>query len=173
MTESPTAASATIRNRSGIVWLVVVGALAVFLLVDVAARGGFFQVLLLAPWLLLPIWVVLAFLVLPALTVDDRGVLVRNPFRRTAFGWSRVREVDSRWQIGFRLVDGRSVQAFGAPLRRGRAAASDSGELDHVLALRNAGTRGDDPVVLRWNLGVLAALAVLLVWAAVAVAVTR
>ncbi len=173
MTEGPAAASATIRNRSGIVWLAVVGVLVVFLLGDVALRGGLLQMALITPWLLIPVWTIVVFLVLPRLEVSRQGVIVRNPFRTTEFGWSRVDDISSRWQIGFRLVSGRSVQAFGAPLRRGRAAtAADTDELDHVIALREAG-HGDSgaPVSVRWNRGVLVSLAVLTAWAALATAI--
>lgn len=177
------AASRTIRSRTGIVWLVVVGVGVAALLVDVLVRGGALDLVLVAPWLLLIVWVVWAFLATPSLRADERGVSVRNPLRSTTAGWAAVREVTLRWQLELRLDGDRrlqvwAVQARRAPRRTGDAAAAGSGREQQVLEdlrdLRTSAVRSASADVRqRWNLDALVVLAVLVVWAAVAVAVTR
>lgn len=178
---SAEAASRTIRSRAGIVWLVVVGVGATVLLVDVLVRGGATDLLLTAPWLLLIVWVVWAFLASPSLRADDHGVSVRNPFRSTTAPWAAVREISLRWQIELRLDGDRRVQVWAvqarrAPRRTGETAGSgrEREVLDDLRALHAAASRGRGAAVRRrWNLDVLVPLAALVIWAAVAVAVTR
>jgi hypothetical protein len=173
---SERATGRTIRSRTGIVWLVGTALVAAALLVDVLLRGGPLQLVLIAPWLLLPVWLAWAFFTAPGIRVDAAGAVVRNPLRTTAFGWSRVETIRSRWQVAFALTDGRTVQAYGAPAAapgRRRANEQADGVVEELEALRSAAGAADAPVTARWNLDALIPLAVLVVWAAAAVAVTR
>ncbi|MGB4136372.1 MAG: PH domain-containing protein, partial [Microbacterium sp.] len=178
----------TYRGWSGATVSVLAAAVAVFLLVDVVVRGGGVQLLLLAPWVLLGLWVVYEASAASFFRVDDDGVLVQNLLRRTAFGWNRVRDVDYVWQVQFSLDDGRTVAAMGGPARSrprrqtarerdvegprvpaGITALAELEERRHAAA----GPAADAPIHRTWDWPALAALLVIAVWAVVAVLVTR
>ena len=71
--------------------------------------------LLLAPWVLLGLWVVYEIAFVSVVRVDGEGAMVQNMLRRTSFGWSRVRDIDLRWQLVFSLEDGSELSSYGGP----------------------------------------------------------
>lgn len=73
---------------------------------------------------------------LPAVRVDDAGVVVQNPLRTTAVPWSRIDGLETRFGLKLVLRPSGTVSAWGAPaasrrqsaalLRQSRATASRS-----------------------------------------------
>ncbi|WP_345750948.1 hypothetical protein [Microbacterium rhizophilus] len=120
-----------LRASTGLVWLVGVAAVALFLLGDVVVRGSWAQALLVAPWMLIPVWFVYVFLYAPHLAVDEDRVRVHNPLRTIDLPWSTVDDVVMRWQLEFHLtadaaatgVGGRKgiVESWAVTHRRRRA----------------------------------------------------
>ncbi|MGB3376783.1 MAG: PH domain-containing protein [Microbacterium sp.] len=175
------------RAWTGIVFLAIAVLAAVFLLGDAVARAGFEQMLLLAPWVLFALWVIYAASAASVLRVSDQGVVVQNLLRRTTFGWSHVKDVDFRWQLEFLLDNGATVAAMGGPARsrprrqtkqelevEGKKAPSGVRELADIRdRWKTAPSDADAPVRRSWDWAALGALAVLIVWAAIAVAITR
>lgn len=177
-TPHPSAAGRTIRGNAGLVWLVVTGAAVLGLLIDVLVRGGAVDLLLIAPWMLLPVWVVWAFLASPRLRADAEGVSIRNPLRTTSGPWSSVEDLAMRWQVEVRFVGGRTVQAWSVAARKANPRNPEQPaerELEILRELREAAAPSAlAPVpTVRWNADILLVLAALIVWAAVAVVVTR
>ncbi len=176
VSESPDGAR-TFRAPSGTVMLVLSILLAVFLLGDVVVRGGWMQLLLIAPWLLLALWVVYEVSFVSHIRIDGTGARVQNLLRRTDFGWSHVRDVDLRWQLVFHLDDGTELTSWGGPAhaRPRRSHMRDdeetkvAGALRQFTAIRDrwqegAGTAG--PSIRRsWDVPALMALATILLWA--------
>ncbi|WP_341939753.1 PH domain-containing protein [Microbacterium sp. LWH10-1.2] len=182
--ESSSGAARTIRAASGIVSLVLCSALAIFLLGDAVVRGGWAQTLLIAPWVLLGLWVVYEIAFVSAVGIDDKGATVQNMLRRTSFGWSRVRDIDLRWQLVFSLDDGTDVSCFGGPakarpVRRPREdeeAKTPTGLRD-LTEIRDrwqgAPDEADAPIVRSWDLRALIALGVIVVWAVASVLIAN
>ncbi|WOF24432.1 PH domain-containing protein [Microbacterium betulae] len=170
----PDATSRTIRGNAGIVWLVLTAAVVLFLLGDVVVRGGAYQALLIAPWLLLPVWFVWVFLYAPHVTADRQGVRVRNPLRTTEIPWDAVREITLRWQVAFRLADGREIQAWAVAAKRPNRRSHDQPaerETEILRELReNALPSVGGEARQSWDVPALASLLALLAWAAAAVA---
>lgn len=177
----------TFRPWTGIVFLAITGLVAVFLLVDAVVRAGFTQMLLLAPWVLFALWVMYAASAGSVLRVSDQGAVVQNLLRRITFGWAHVRDIDFRWQLEFTLDDGSRVTAMAGPARsRPRRQTAQEREVEGVkqpagvreladirarwkAAAEDAGA----PIRRSWDWPAIAVLLVLIVWAAIAVAVTR
>ena len=112
---------------------------------------------------------------------DAAGAVVQNMLRRTSFGWSRVRDIDFRWQLEFSLDDGTRVSAYGGParsrptrtrVRDDEAAKAPAGVRD-LADIRDlwqaADGSADAPIRREWDVRALIALAVLVVWAVAAV----
>ncbi len=118
----------TFRAPSGPVAMVIGVALSLFLLGDAVARAGWGQMLLLAPWVLLVLWVVYVNTFASVVRIDDQGAMVQNLLRRTTFGWSRVRGVDLRWQLTFSLEDGKELSCYGGPAKASPAGSGRTGE---------------------------------------------
>lgn len=179
----------TYRAATGIAMLAGCAAISVFLLVDVAVRAGAEQVLLYAPWVLLVLWLVYESSVVSKVRVDDDGVQVQNFLRRTSFGWRRVTEVDLRWQLDFVLEDGRKLSCWGGPGRIQSPKMVRKGDTSEIKVpqslqiLSDVQTRweravqrevgADAPIRRSWDWPALIALALILAWAATAVALTR
>ncbi len=181
----------TYRTPTGIVVLIVCAVLSVFLLGDAVIRGSWGLMLLYAPWMLLVLWLVYEISVVSKVRVDDDGALVQNVLRRTTFGWHRVRELDLRWQLDFLLDDGRKLSCWGGPgrIRSPRMSKGDAvkvpsslRDFTEIQARWEAATEGppattgsaaDAPIRRTWDWPALIALVVIVVWAAIAVAVTR
>lgn len=175
------------RAWTGVVFLAIAALAAVFLLGDAVVRAGFAQMLLLAPWVLIALWVIYAASAASVLRVSDQGVVVQNLLRRTTFGWSHVKDVDFRWQLEFRLDDGTTITAMGGPARsrprrqtkqelevEGAKAPSGVHELSDIRERWKAAlSAADAPIRRSWDWAALGALLVLIVWAAIAVALTR
>ncbi|MFJ4224574.1 PH domain-containing protein [Microbacterium sp. NPDC089695] len=160
--------------------LVLCSLLALFLLGDAVVRAGWGQMLLLAPWVLLGLWVVYEIAFVSVVRVDERGATVQNMLRRTSFGWNRVRDIDLRWQLVFSLDDGRDVTCYGGPARARpvrRPTGDDEAKAPSGLAsltdIRDrwqaAGSDADAPITRGWDGRALIALGVILVWAVAAV----
>lgn len=167
----------TYRASSGPVVMVLTAALALFLLGDTAVRGSWGQMLLVAPWVLLGLWVVYQVSFVSHLRVDDQGALVQNMMRRTSFGWSRVRDIDFRWQLEFALDDGSTIGCYGGPARsRPRRSSMRAEEeapkapagvrdLSDIRDRWQAASGSDAPIQRTWDGPALIALAVIAAWA--------
>lgn len=190
----PRERSRTIRGNAGLVWLLLAAVVVAFLLGDVLIRGSAEQAALIAPWLLLPLWFVWTFLYAPSVVADPRGAIVRNPLRTTDIPWAAVESIALKWQVAFVLDSGRTVQAWaipaGKPTRRGvphpsereteilrelheqaaDGAVSDGAVSDGAVPAGGSGAAGR--VRTSWNVPQLIVLALLVVWAVAAVAVT-
>lgn len=175
------------RRSGSMLLLVLTSVVAALLLVDAAVRSGLVNTLLLAPWPLLVVWCVYVVGLASDVRADERGVQVQNLLRRIAIPWSRVQRIAMRWQLEITLVDDAVVSCFGGPSRTrarrlapGRVKEEGVAETDDGIAAMKrlranaAGSVDADARVQRtWDWSALTALAVLVVWAAVAVAVTR
>lgn len=167
--------------------LAVCAVVVVALFVDAVVRAGIGEALLLAPWMLLALWLIYAIGVASHVRGQADGVLVQNALRRTFAPWPRVRRIDMRWQVEIALDDGSILTCFGGPARMrpqrlgpGRTREDVGGEADDLVArLRRAKAdagpaRGEAAPILRsWDLPALGALLAIAVWAAIAVLVTR
>ena len=180
----PRERSRTIRGNAGLVWLLLAAAVVAFLLGDVLIRGSAEQAVLIAPWLLLPLWFVWTFLYAPSVVADPSGAIVRNPLRSTDIPWTAVQSIVLKWQAAFVLESGRTIQAWaipaGKPTRRGVPHPSER-ETEILRELHEQAADGAVPaggtapvgrVRTSWNAPQLIVLALLVVWAAAAVAVT-
>lgn len=176
----------TYRPVSGRVVLVLVIVAAAVLLVDALVRSGLGETLLLAPWVLLGVWVVYELSYISSVKVGERGGRVQNLLRVTEFGWRQVRDIDLRWQLVFSLQDDSDLTAMGGPARSrpnprprrdGDAGASvprGIRVLDEIRTLWQAAPDdADAPIRRGWDWPALVALVVIVLWAAVAVIITR
>lgn len=169
----------TFRAPSGPVAMVIGVALSLFLLGDAVARAGWGQMLLLAPWVLLVLWVVYVNTFASIVRIDDQGAMVQNLLRRTTFGWSRVRGVDLRWQLAFSLEDGKDLSCYGGPAKASPLRFRPNGgeervpsglrALDEIQARWEAApSTADAPIVRSWDRPAVIALVVIAVWAVAA-----
>ena len=171
------------RAASGPVLLVVCGLLAIFLLGDAVVRAGWGQMLLLAPWVLLGLFVAYVLSAASVIRVDSDGVVVQNMLRRTTFGWKRVRDIDMRWQIEFDLDDDTTLTCYGGPAlaRPRRSTQDEAGKAPAgLLALADlrerweaAADSADRPIRRSWDRPATVALVVIVVWAVVAVLIAN
>lgn len=172
------------RASSGTAVLVISGALALFLLGDTVVRGSWTQMFLVAPWVLLGMWVVYELSFVSMVRVDDRGVVVQNMLRRTSFGWARVRDVDFRWQLEFSLDDGSRLSAYGGPARsrpsrrqaaEGEASRAPAGirDLTEIRDRWEAADGADAPIRREWDVYALLALGAIVLWAVGAVLIAN
>lgn len=160
-------------------------ALSAFLLADAVFRAGWAQALLLAPWVLLGLWIVYEIAFVSFVRVDGQGAVVQNMLRRTSFGWLRVRDVDLQWQLVFALDDGTDIACYGGPVRarpgRRPADADEPGRAPtglHVLAeVRNRwqtpSADSDAPIRRSWDVRALVALGIIAAGAVVSVMVAN
>lgn len=177
-------AARTFRAASGPVSLVLCSLLAIFLLGDAVVRAGWGQMLLLAPWVLLGLWVVYEIAFVSVVRVDEGGASVQNMLRRTSFGWSRVRDIDLRWQLVFSLDDGTDISSYGGPARA-RPARRPSGDdeakapagLRDLTDIRDrwqaASSAADAPIRRTWDSRALIALGAIVLWAVVSVLIAN
>lgn len=141
--------------------------------------------LLLAPWVLLGLWVVYEIAFVSVVRVDDDGAIVQNMLRRTSFGWSRVRDIDLRWQLLFSLDDGTDLSCYGGPARARPVRRPTSGDdeakapagLRDLTEIRDrwqaAPQTADAPIRRAWDAPALIALGVILLWAVVSVIIAN
>ncbi|WP_247629627.1 PH domain-containing protein [Microbacterium croceum] len=161
--------------------MVLTGLLALFLLGDAVARGGWGPMLLLAPWVLLGLWVIYELSFVSYVRMDDDGVVVQNMLRRTSFGWRRVRDIDMRWQLVFSLEDSTDVTCFGGPAhaRQRRSRMREEHEQKAPAGLREltdirdrwqaSGPTANGQISRSWDGRALVALTVIIVWATISV----
>lgn len=169
-----------IRPTSGRIWLSLSAVVAIGLLIDVVVRGGWLQALLIAPWPLALVWFVYVFVYAPHVVADEHGVTVHNVLRITRVPWGAIADIVMRWQLEVRLTaaaGGRTIQAWGVPARRPRGRLRDQPADVEAEILRemklNADADGRDPRVTRsWDLIGVISLAVIAVWAAIAILAT-
>ena len=175
----------TFRASSGPVALVVGVLLGVFLLGDAVVRAGWGQMLLLAPWVLIVLWIVYVNSFASSVRIDDEGASVQNLMRRTTFGWQRVRAVDLRWQLVFSLDDGKDLSCYGGPAKAGaiRLPSRSDGEERVPAGIRAlteieqrweaASDTADAPIRRSWDRVAVISLAVIVVWAVLAIFVAN
>ncbi|WP_120493247.1 PH domain-containing protein [Microbacterium phyllosphaerae] len=178
-------AARTFRAASGPVSLVLCSLLAIFLLGDAVVRAGWGEMLLLAPWVLLGLWVVYEIAFVSVVRVDAQGAVVQNMLRRTSFGWSRVRDIDLRWQLLFTLEDGKDLSCYGGPARARPVRRPTSGDdeakapagLRDLTEIRDhwqdAPVTADAPLRRTWDSRALIALGVIVLWAVVSVLIAN
>jgi len=178
-------AARTFRAASGPVSLVLCSLLAIFLLGDAVVRAGWGQMLLLAPWVLLGLWVVYEIAFVSVVRVDAQGAVVQNMLRRTSFGWRRVRDIDLRWQLVFSLDDGSDLSCYGGPARARPIRRPTSGDdeakapagLRDLTEIRDrweaAPATADAPIRRTWDARALIALAAIVLWAVVSVLIAN
>lgn len=175
----------TFRAPSGPAALVIGSLLALFLLGDAVVRAGWGQMLLLAPWVLIVLWIVYVNSYASIVRIDDDGVTVQNLLRRVEFGWQRVRAVDLRWQLVFSLDDGTDLTCYGGPAKAGpiRVPSRRDGEEKVPAGIRAlteieerwhaAPETADAPIRRSWDRPATFALVVIVVWAVVAILVAN
>lgn len=174
----------TYRAPSGLVILIPSALLAIFLLADTVVRGSWGQMFLVAPWVLFALWLVYEISYVSTVRVDAQGVRVQNMLRRTSFGWSRVRDIDLRWQLQFALDDGRDLVCYGGPARARPPRKFRGEEVEMtvptgVRALTELRDRwqsapvDDAPVRREWDLHAIIVLGVIVAWALGAIYVAQ
>ncbi|MFC4140394.1 MULTISPECIES: PH domain-containing protein [unclassified Microbacterium] len=177
----------TFRTPTGIVAFCIAAVLVLFLLGDAVIRGSWTLMLLIAPWPLLGLWVIYEGSASSFVRVDERGVLVQNMLRRTTFGWERLRKADFRWQLEFFLDDDSKLTAMGGPAHaRARRQTEREREVEGVKVpagvralaeiqdrRAQADATADAPIRRSWDWPAVIALAVIAVWAVIAVLFTR
>ncbi|MFT4258781.1 PH domain-containing protein [Microbacterium sp.] len=177
-------AARTFRAATGLASFVLCALVALFLLGDAVVRGGWGQTFLLAPWVLLALWVLYEFTWASCVRIDAQGAVVQNLLRRTTFGWAQVRDIDLRWQLVFTLADGKDLTCFGGParsrpVRRSREdeeAKAPAGirELTEIRDRWQAAPAAADAAIRRsWDVPALIALGVIAVWAVAAIAIAN
>lgn len=102
-----------LRAPAGLIWLVGVAAVVLFLLGDVVVRGSWQQLLLIAPWTLIPVWFVWVVLYLPHVAIDAEGAHVHNVLRTIHLPWATVDDLVMRWQLEFHLTPDAAAAGFG------------------------------------------------------------
>lgn len=173
------------RATGAVVLLAICSAVTLVLLIDAVVRSGPGNAVLLAPWPLLVLWAVYVYGVASDVRADATGVRVQNLLRRTWVPWGMVRRIELRWQVEFALDDGTRLNCFGGPARSrprrlgpGRTKESGNADAEDGIAalqkLRLESQPDTDATIERsWDWAAIAVLLVLIVWAAIAVAVTR
>ncbi|MBO9627410.1 MAG: PH domain-containing protein, partial [Microbacterium sp.] len=81
---APTSGRRALRSSAGLAGLAFSVILAAFLLGDAVVRGSWAQMLLLAPWVLLGLWVIYEATAASFLRLDDEQLVVQNMLRRTS-----------------------------------------------------------------------------------------
>lgn len=176
----------TFRAWTGIVFLGVSVLVSLYLLGDAVVRSDFAHMLLLAPWVLLALWVIYAASAASFLRVDADGVVMQNLLRRTAFGWSHVKDIDFRWQLEFALDDDSAVTSMGGPARsrprrqtareqdvEGAKTPSGVQELADLRQRWKTASDTDQPIRRSWDRPALGVLVLIVVWAVIAIVITR
>ena len=173
------------RAPSGAIGLVVGGVIALVLLIDVVIRAGWLDLFLLAPWVLLVLWIVYVLTFASHVATDTEGATVQNLLRVVRVPWARVTEVSMRYQVSFALDDGSAVRAFGGPVagRPGRLGRRDDSprarreppalrDLELIREQWESSREDAAPAAAvrrSWDLLGLISLAVIVVWAVSAV----
>ncbi|WP_448262714.1 hypothetical protein [Microbacterium aurum] len=177
------------RAWSGTVTLIVAGVVAIVLLGDAALRAGWGEMLLLAPWVLLAVWVVYVVMYVSMIETDAGGATVQNFLRRTRVPWSAVSDIRLHYQVVFVLHSGAQVKAFGGPVA-GRPARVAPGrdaprreppalrELSEIREQWDAAADAGAPAAASaaptktWDVAAIAAFAALVAWAVIALLIT-
>jgi len=182
MTATPGGVSRRIyRPVSATIGMIASAGIAGLLLVDAFLRGGFEQGMLLAPWVLLVLWGVYAFVYAPHVRTDAAGIRLHNVLNVVDIPWGQVSGIRLRWQLEITLRDGRVMRAFGGPtLTRSRRQRRETPETDAVApsvhdltqiqeAWEQAGERetaGTGPVRRRPDIPAFIALGIIVAWTA-------
>ena len=105
--------------------------------------------------------------------------------RRTSFGWSRVRDIDLRWQLVFSLEDGSELSSYGGPARARpiRRQVREDDEAKAPAGLREltdirdrwqaAPSTADAPIRRTWDSQALIALGVIVIWAVTSIVIAN
>ncbi|GGH49723.1 PH domain-containing protein [Microbacterium album] len=182
-----------LRAPAGTFSLVAAVIVALLLFADLVVRGGWDQTVLVAPWLLLILWLVYILMYAPRVVVTDRGVRIHNVLRVAEVPWTAVADIVMRWQLELHLVEpagsgrGKTVLqawAVAAPRRyrprlSGRPSSREAEAeetLDvlrglHEAALASAPAGEPATVTRTWDVPAVVAGALIVAWCAVAVAI--
>lgn len=169
------------RSTGSIIAIAGVSVLALFFIVDAVMRAGLYSGFLLTPWALGLVWIVYVVSFSSQLIFDDEGVTVQNYLLRTRMPWDQIADLSVRWQIEFTLRDGHSVKAIGGPsgvaVRRAPRVPDKQprADVEFVDRLKEAQEwrRGAGQVTRTIDTAAIIALGIILLWIAVAVALTR
>ncbi len=123
------------RGSTGLIGLVIAVVLAVWLFVDAVIRAGWASALLLAPWILLIVWLVYVLMYASFIAIDARGVTVQNLLRVVRIPWARVADVTMRYQVVFVLDDGDTGEGLRGP---GRRPPGETGSRGAILPMSGA-----------------------------------
>ncbi|MGM7678291.1 PH domain-containing protein [Microbacterium sp. A94] len=169
-----------------VILLAICAVITLVLLADAAIRSGLENAVLLAPWPLLVLWGVYVVGIASGISADSFGMRVQNFLRRTSAPWSMVKRIDMRWQLEVTFADESVLRCFGGPTRSRprrlgpeRTREDASPEDDGIAMLRRlradavAGGVPRSGISRSWDMPAFAALIVLVIWAVIAVAVTR
>lgn len=164
------------------------GVIALVLLGDALVRAGIGETLLLAPWVLLVLWLVYVTLYASHISIGRDGAMVQNYLRRTMIPWEQVSDIRMRWQVVFTLADGSEVKAYGGPIagrparvgprsgagagRRVPPALRDVGIIQEAWDAERADSPRDSMVSRGWDVPALVALALIMAGAVIAVTLT-
>lgn len=177
------------RAASGTVALIVGGIVTLLLLIDAVVRAGWAQTFLIAPWLLIVLWVIYVSTYLSHVAIDGEGATVQNGLRRIRIPWRRVTDVAFRYQVRFVLDEGKPVGAFGGPVagrptRPGLRGAPDPRHrqppaLRDLALIREQWEHatetgsGEGVVTRSWDVPAVIALGVLVLWVLGAVIISN
>lgn len=104
-----------LRGRLGMWTTGLLGALALWMLVDAAVRGAWTLVVLASPWLLALVMLCWALLVRPCVEVRRDGLRVVNLLRTHQVPWAEIEHLSVRYQLMVERTDGRVLRAWGSP----------------------------------------------------------
>ncbi|MGF3056633.1 PH domain-containing protein [Microbacterium sp. YY-01] len=184
--ESTADKAVTYRATSGIVTMIGAGLLAIFLLGDAVVRDSWGTMLLLAPWVLLALWIIYELTTASIVRANRSGIYVRNFLRYTTAGWNQVDELDMHWQLEVVFLDDTRVACMGGPMRARMnqpRASKDAKEPSLPAGLREfseiralwedaSGPDADAPVRRGWDTRALGIIGGIAVWAGIAILLT-
>jgi hypothetical protein len=134
-----------LRSRSSLVIFAVFALVGAGLTIDAIVRGALVFVVAALPWIIAAVWAAYVVLARPCIILRPDGVTVINVLRRHDLPWSAVDHVTSRYQLAFRLRNGRRIVSWGAPTA-GLDQASISGSVgpfrtQEAQEMRTSGVR--------------------------------
>lgn len=112
------------RPRGGVILAVVAIAVCALALVWLAVSDGVTGILLWSWPVVAFAWFAWLLYIRPYVSVTDGFVEIGNPLRTHRVPWGDVADVESRYALTVRTVDGRTIRAWAAPAPGARQALS-------------------------------------------------